>query len=63
MLAGARLGLEQEVSVPVARSLVSDGRAEYVDAWRNPVVNDAPAAAESNPLVANESRKPKRGSK
>lgn len=58
MLAGARLGQEQEVPVPVARTLVSDGRAEYVDAWRNPAP-DTPAAEESNPRSAH--KKDKRG--
>jgi len=58
MLAGARIGQEQEVSVPVARTLVSDGRAEYVDAWRNPAP-DTTVAEESNPLATH--RKDKRG--
>lgn len=35
MTGGVRNGLEQEVPVPVARTLVSDGRAVYVDEWRN----------------------------
>jgi len=48
MLVGARIGQEQEFPVPVARTLVSDGRAEYVDAWRNPVARNT-VAAESNP--------------
>jgi len=63
MLAGARIGQEQEVPVLTARTLVSDGRAEYVDAWRNPV---APAAvpsiaAESNPPAIH--KKERRGRK
>jgi len=62
MLAGARIGQEQEVPVLTARTLVSDGRAEYVDAWRNPVAATT-VAEESNPPAthAKESKHSKRG--
>jgi hypothetical protein len=66
MLTGARLGQEQEFSVLVARRLVSDGRAEYVDVWRNPVTADLPIAAESNPRAVHSTthkRNGKRGRK
>ena len=62
MRAGARAGMEQDVPSHVARTLVSDGRATYVDAWRNTAVpQEQEQAPEHKPTNSEPARKSKRG--